>query len=197
MKELAENLLPYGGEMYYFPDVIPLDKSEEYFNRLFAEIRWKQEPIKIFGREIMQPRLTAWYGDASKPYTYSGITMEPNHWVHPLLQIKSVAEHYSGSESTSALMNLYRDGNDGMGWHRDNEKSLGAEPVIASVSLGATRTFQVRHYGKKRPLISIELQPGSLVVMKGESQSVWEHRIPKTAKARGARINITFRTIVS
>lgn len=196
MTTLENNLLPYGGELYYYQNVISREKSEEFFNQLFAEIRWKQEPVKIFGKEVMQPRLTAWYGDVTRPYSYSGITMQPNHWIHPLLEIKSIAEEYSGTESSSALMNLYRDGDDGLGWHRDNEKSLGATPTIASVSLGAVRTFQLRNYREKKPLISLELQPGSLVIMKGESQQVWEHRVPKTKKARGARINITFRSIL-
>ncbi|MBL7699366.1 MAG: alpha-ketoglutarate-dependent dioxygenase AlkB [Chitinophagaceae bacterium] len=196
MTTLADNLLPYGGELYYYSDVISRAKSEEYFNQLFAEIRWKQEPVKIFGKEILQPRLTAWYGDVTRPYSYSGITMQPNHWIHPLLEIKHLAEKYSGAAATSALMNLYRDGNDGLGWHRDNEKSLGPQPTIASVSLGAPRTFQLRNYKEKKPVISLELQPGSLVVMKGESQIVWEHRIPKSPKFHGARINITFRNIL-
>lgn len=191
----GNNLLPYGGELYYIPNVFTREKSDEYFNQLFTEIRWKQEPIKIFGKEVMQPRLTAWYGDIAKPYSYSGITMAPNHWIHPLLEIKTEAEKYSGSVTTSALLNLYRDGNDGLGWHRDNEKVLGPAPTIASVSLGAVRTFQLRDYKGKKSLISLELQPGSIVIMKGESQKVWEHRVPKSKKAHGARINITFRII--
>ena len=195
MITLGKNLLPFGGEVYYIPNVFAKEKSGEYFNQLFTEIRWKQEPIKIFGKEVMQPRLTAWYGAIDKSYAYSGITMQPNHWIHPLLEIKSVAEEYSGSSATSALMNLYRDGNDGLGWHRDNEKVLGPTPTIASVSLGTVRTFQFRHYKDKSNLISIDLEPGSLVIMKGESQQIWEHRIPKSKKVHGARINITFRTI--
>ena len=191
----GKNLLPFGGEVYYIPNVFAKEKSDEYFNQLFTEIRWKQEPIKIFGKEVMQPRLTAWYGAIDKSYAYSGITMQPNHWIHPLLEIKSVAEKYSGSSATSALMNLYRDGNDGLGWHRDNEKVLGPAPTIASVSLGTVRTFQLRHYKDKSNLISIDLEPGSLVIMKGESQQIWEHRIPKSKKVHGARINITFRAI--
>lgn len=195
MVTLGKNLLPYGGELYYFPNVFTREQSDEYFNQLFTEIRWKQEPIKIFGKEVMQPRLTAWYGDITKPYAYSGITMAPNHWIHPLLEIKSVADKYSGAESSSALLNLYRDGNDGLGWHRDNEKVLGPAPTIASVSLGAVRTFQLRDYKGKDKLISIELEPGSIVIMKGASQQMWEHRVPKSKKIFGARINITFRII--
>lgn len=195
MNNSSGNLLPFGGELYYSPHVFSREQSDEYFNQLFTEIRWKQEPIKIFGREILQPRLTAWYGDIEKPYTYSGLTMEANHWIHPLLEIKSIADKYASVVSTSALMNLYRDGNDGLGWHRDNEKVLGPTPTIVSVSLGATRLFQMRHYKDKKPLISLELQPGSLVIMKGESQRVWEHRVPKSKNLHGARINITFRSI--
>jgi alkylated DNA repair dioxygenase AlkB len=144
----------------------------------------------------MQPRLTAWYGDISKPYTYSGLTMQANHWIKSLLSIKSVADKYAGIVSSSALLNLYRDGHDGLGWHRDNEKVLGPEPVIASVSLGTVRSFQLRPYKKREPLISLDLEPGSLVIMRGETQRMWEHRIPKTSMTKGARINITFRSVV-
>jgi alkylated DNA repair dioxygenase AlkB len=191
----GDNLLPFGGELYYIENFISRSKSDDYFNQLFTEIRWKQEPIKMFGKEIMQPRLTAWYGDVEKSYTYSGITMTANHWIHPLLEIKSLADDISGEESTSVLMNLYRDGNDALGWHRDNEKMLGPTPVIASVSLGAVRTFQLRSYRHKTNLISFDLQPGSLVIMKGDSQKEWEHRVPRTSKTIGARINLTFRRI--
>src|SRR4030095_14068917 len=104
MVTLGNNLLPSGGELYYIPNVFTSEQSDAYFNQLFTEIRWKQEPIKIFGKEIMQPRLTAWYGDIEKTDSYSGITMAPNHWIHPWLEIKSVAEKYSGAESTSALL---------------------------------------------------------------------------------------------
>jgi alkylated DNA repair dioxygenase AlkB len=195
MVTLGNNLLPFGGELYYVPNVFTREKSDEYFNQLFTEIRWKQEPIKIFGKEVMQPRLTAWYGDVEKPYAYSGITMAPDHWIHPLIEIKSVADQLSGAESSSALLNLYRDGNDGLGWHRDNEKVLGPTPKIASVSLGAVRSFQLRDYKDKKNLISLELQPGSVVIMRGASQQMWEHRVPKSKKVFGARINITFRII--
>ena len=195
MVTLGNNLLPFGGELYYIPNVFTREESDEYFNQLFTEVRWKQEPIRIFGKEVMQPRLTAWYGDIEKPYAYSGITMAPDHWIHPLLQIKSVADQLSGAESSSALLNLYRDGNDGLGWHRDNEKVLGPSPTIASVSLGAVRSFQLRDYKDKKNFISLELQPGSVVVMRGASQQMWEHRVPKSKRVFGARINITFRVI--
>lgn len=191
------NLLPSGGEVYYFPQAFDKNKSDAYFQLLLDRIHWKQEPVKIFGKEVMQPRLTAWYGDTDKPYTYSGLTMTPNKWIHPLPEIKAVADHLSGVESTSALLNLYRDGNDGLGWHRDNEKVLGHAPVIASVSFGMARKFQFRNYHDKSQVISIMLEPGSVLVMKGASQQEWQHRIPKTTRLHGARINITFRVIGS
>lgn len=191
------NLLPSDGEVYYYPAVFSEAERNEYFNILFSGIRWKQEPVKIFGREILQPRLTAWYGDPDKSYTYTGLTMQADQWVHPLIDIKKIADQYSGVESTSALLNLYRDGNDGLGWHRDNEKMLGTEPVIASVSLGAPRLFQLRNYHNKQQVISIELEPGSLLIMKGASQKNWEHRVPKSKNEHGARINITFRRVIS
>lgn len=195
MKYAATNLLPDGGEVYYFPNVFDKIASEKYFNELFAGILWKQEPIKLFGKEIMQPRLTAWYGDMEKPYEYSGLKMETVPWIQPLLEIKKVADEYSSTISSSVLLNLYRDENDSLGWHRDNEKMLGPEPVIASVSLGATRLFQFRNYQTKDQLICIDLEPGSLLIMKGLSQKLWEHRLPKTKKQRGARINLTFREV--
>ena len=197
MIDAGNNLLPFGGELYYIENAISREQSDEYFSMLFTEIKWKQEPIKIFGKEILQPRLTAWYGDETKPYTYSGLTMQADHWTDVLLELKAVADEYSGVTSTSVLMNLYRDGKDGLGWHRDNEKMLGPAPVISSVSLGAVRTFQLRSYLDKKNLISLELAPGSIVIMKGDSQKEWEHRVPKTAKPVGPRINLTFRDVRS
>ena len=138
------------GEAFYFPDDFDKIAREKYFNELIAGIRWKQEPIRMFGKEIMQPRLTAWYGDMEKPYEYSGLKMETVPWIQPLLEIKKVADEYSSTISSSVLLNLYRDGNDSLGWHRDNEKMLGPEPVIVSVSLGATRLFQFRRSIKQK-----------------------------------------------
>ena len=139
--------------------------------------------------------MTAWYGDEDKSYTYSGVTMEALPWTAALQEIKSAADRLSGEISTSVLLNLYRDGSDSMGWHRDNEKMLGKTPVIASVSLGATRLFQFRNYNTKTDIISLELEAGSVLIMKGESQQYWEHRLPKKPKLNGARINLTFRRV--
>jgi len=144
----------------------------------------------------MQPRLTAWYGDPGKAYSYSGITMQPHNWTKALLEIKQRIEAVAGASFNSALLNLYRDGKDSMGWHRDNEKELGINPVIGSVSFGAARTFVLRHYTDKKLKQSIELTHGSFLLMRGRTQHCWEHSLPKRITSTGERINITFRRIL-
>lgn len=190
-----KNLLSFDGEVYYYPAVFSEQESKFFFNELATNIRWKQEPVKLFGKEIMQPRLTAWYGNSDKPYTYSGITMVPETWTRALLDIKARAEKLSGALFTSVLMNLYRNGNDYMGWHRDNEKMLGPAPTIASVSFGAPRVFQLRNYANKDNRISVLLEPGSILLMCGPTQKFWEHRLPKAPKLKEPRINLTLRNI--
>lgn len=143
----------------------------------------------------MQPRLTAWYGEAGKAYSYSGITLHPLPWTPILRKIRERTETLAGVIFTGALLNLYRDGQDSMGWHRDNEKELGINPVIGSVSFGATREFRLRHHSDKKPVISTRLTHGSCLLMKGETQHYWEHQVAKTREITGTRINITFRVI--
>jgi alkylated DNA repair dioxygenase AlkB len=189
------NILPQEGEAFFFPSFFDKEESDAYYQHLLTDIEWKQEPIKIFGKEIMQPRLTSWYGDSGKPYSYSGITMRPNQWTQPLLTIKRRIEAVAGVTFTGALLNQYRDGRDSMGWHRDNEKELGINPVIGSVSFGAGRKFQFRNYKDKKLTRSIELTHGSFLLMKGETQHHWEHQVPKTSIQKGIRINLTFRVI--
>jgi alkylated DNA repair dioxygenase AlkB len=189
------NLLPHNGEAYVYPHFFTKAECEIYFKDLQNNIEWKQEPIKMFGKEVMQPRLTAWYGDSDKPYTYSGITMKPAIWSPPLMAIKEKIETISGVKFTSALLNLYRDGKDSMGWHRDNEKELGINPTIGSVSFGASRVFKMRLYDNKNVARAIELGDGSFLLMRGETQHYWEHQVAKTNKEVGVRINITFRVI--
>lgn len=202
---LPVNILPAQGEAWFYPAFFPASEADTYFNTLMHEIPWQQEPIKIFGREVMQPRLTAWYGDAGKSYSYSGITLQPLAWTDTLHMIRRQAEIAAGVTFTGALLNLYRDGKDSMGWHRDNEKELGINPVIGSVSFGATRQFQLRSYADKskpdRPKpdkaipISIDLSHGSFLLMKGETQHYWEHRVAKKETVTETRINITFRVL--
>lgn len=156
---------------------------------------WRQEALKMYGREIPTPRLTAWHGDAGKSYTYSKITMHPEPWTTPLSAIKAAVETEVGVAFNGVLLNLYRDGSDSMAWHSDDEPELGADPVIASVSFGSTRKFQFRH--KSRPDLrhEMELTHGSLLVMRGSTQRHWQHQIPKTSRHVGPRINLTFRHI--
>lgn len=191
----AENLLPHHGEVLFFPEFFSTGEADMFFSDLHASTSWRQEPVKIFGREVMQPRLTAWYGDEGKNYSYSGITMQPQPWTDTLLAIKYAADKAAGTTFNSALLNLYRNGSDSMGWHRDNEKELGRNPVIASVSLGAARRFLLRNYANKKLVRELLLTHGSLLLMRGETQHYWEHSLPKTVKPTGQRINITFRII--
>lgn len=191
-----ENILPSKGEAILYAQFFSAEESDVYLTQLTNNINWKQEPIKIFGRTVMQPRLTALCGDTDKKYSYSGITMQPMQWTEQLLKIKAKIETIAGVKFTTALLNFYRHGNDSMGWHRDNEKELGRNPVIGSVSFGAARKFQFRNYADKKIVKNIELTHGSFLLMQGETQHHWEHQLPKTAQTILPRINITFRVIV-
>lgn len=190
-----ENIIPFNGEVFYYPAFFSKEESDIFFEHLKNDIPWQQEPIKIYGKEVMQPRLTAWYGDEGKSYSYSGITMQPKPWTAFLLQIKNKTEAKANVEFNSALLNFYRDGKDSMGWHRDNEKELGTNPVIASVSFGTARKFSLRNYKDKTITRSFELTHGSLLLMQGQTQHHWEHQVPKTSRLISERINITFRCI--
>lgn len=190
------NLLPKDGEVYYHSDLFSAAEGQRYFQRLHAEIKWKHEPITLFGKKIMQPRLTAWYGDDQKIIRYSGITMEPEPWTPTLFEIKRRVEGVAKTNFNSVLLNYYRNENDSVGWHRDNEKELGTNPVIASVSFGAERTFHFRHYQDSKLKESITLHSGSLLLMQGPTQHFWSHSIPKIKSPTGPRINLTFRTII-
>ena len=149
----------------------------------------------VYGKNHLQPRLTALYGNEGKPYSYSNIKMQPHHWTLLLQKIKFHIESQATTNFTTVLLNLYRNGNDSNGWHADNEKELGHNPVIASVSFGAERVFQLKHNTDKSLKKSIILEHGSLLIMKGTTQHFWKHQIPKTTKKVGSRINLTFRII--
>ena len=169
-------------------------ESDDLFERLVETTKWQQDYIKIYGKTVNLPRLTAWYGD--KDYTYSGITMKVHPWTSQLLFIKSRVEEQTGLRFTGVLLNYYRSGQDSVSWHSDDEKELGLNPVIASVSFGATRAFQMRHKTRKDiTKILLALSHGSLLLMRGSTQHHWEHQIPKTAKTVAPRINLTFRVI--
>lgn len=182
------------GSYYYKDDFFIKKHADALYERLLNGIEWKQESMNMYGKELKFPRLTAWYGDSDKPYSFSGITLNPNPWNKELSWIKEQIEPESGVEFNSVLLNLYRDGNDSISWHTDAEKELGKNPVIASVNFGDTRTFQLKHM-KTNEKISIELTHGSLLVMKGELQHYWKHQVPKTKQKKNPRINLTFRVI--
>ena len=182
------------GEIQFYPNFFTKSESDILLKALKDNIKWKQESMNMYGRRIDFPRLTAWYGDNDKPYSFSGITLQPHAWNEEILQIKEKIEPSSGVVFNSVLLNLYRSGNDSISWHTDAEKELGLNPIIASVNFGATRKFQLRHIKTKEKL-EIELTHGSLLIMQGELQHFWQHQVPKTSKPVSERINLTFRVI--
>lgn len=192
-EDASTNLIPFQGEVYYYPNFFTAD----YFDVLKRKIEWNQEAIWMFGKRVMQPRLTALYGNQEISYGYSGIIMKPKPWIDFLVEIKNRIEATAGQDFTHVLLNYYRDGQDSMGWHRDNEASLGPNPTIASVTFGVPRTFQLRNYKDKKIKTSLVLESRSLLLMKGETQHFWEHQLPKSAKVKGERINLTFRKVIA
>ena len=171
-------------------------EASHYYNTLLDEIHWQQDKIKVFGKTYLQPRLTALFGNTEKTYSYSNLTMHPRPFTRTLLEIMARVEAICGISFNCCLANLYRNGQDSNGWHADNEKELGNQPVIASVSFGAERFFHFKHRHKKDLRSKINLTHGSLLIMKGATQDEWLHQIPKTKKNIGKRINLTFRVIV-
>lgn len=170
-------------------------ESEDLFNQLLATTPWQQDEVVIFGQRRILSRKVAWMGDAGFTYSYSGTSKTASPWTTPLLIIRERVEKLCGHAFNSCLLNLYHDGSEGMGWHSDDEKTLGRNPVIASVSLGAERIFKLKHR-KSGEVVSVLLQDGSLLVMKGETQHHWVHTMPKTKKITTPRINLTFRTFL-
>jgi alkylated DNA repair dioxygenase AlkB len=172
------------------------DQSDRLFRDLLNQTNWRQENMRLYGKQVDLPRLTAWYGDSGKSYSYSGISMEPNQWTETLLEIKRRVDRETGVRFNSVLLSLYRTGQDSLSWHQDDEPELGQDPVIASVSFGGTRSFQFKHKARKElNKVSIDLTHGSLLIMKGPTQRFWVHQIPKTSKPVSPRINLTFRFI--
>lgn len=189
-----KNLLPEDGSLKYTGRIMAWEKADRYFQRLLKEIEWRQDEVVIFGKKIITKRKVAWYGDKDFSYTYSGRTRTALPWTAALLELKAIVEELSGSCFNSCLLNLYHSGEEGMSWHSDNEKELGEEPVIASLSLGAERKFALKHKESKEKL-TLQLENGSLLVMSGPMQQYWLHSLPKTKKVHAPRINLTFRNI--
>ena len=171
------------------------DEASQLFDALIAGIDWRQEEVLIFGQRRPVPRLVAWHGDPGASYTYSGTPHDPLPWTQPLERIRSRIFGLAGSRFNSVLLNLYRDGRDGMGWHADDEPELGRDPVIASVSLGAPRRFCFRHRRDRNLKLDVTLSDGSLLLMSGATQHHWVHAVPKTSLPAGRRLNLTFRNV--
>ncbi len=182
-------------DLLYFRYLFPKSDADRLFLALQQEIHWQQEKITLYGKTHDVPRLTAWYGDPSKTYTYSGITVESRPWTPILMEIKREIEAVSNTTFNSVLLNRYRAGSDGVSWHADDEPELGTNPTIGSVSFGQSRPFQMKHRFDHKVRKSVDLDHGSCLLMKGRTQHYWLHQVPKTRRAVGERINLTFRVV--
>ena len=194
-EDSKHNILPNDGIVNYYGPIFNWEMCEAYFETLLNEIEWRNDEAIIFGKHIITARKVAWYGDENYAYTYSNTTKVALPWTSTLLDIKQKVEHLTKSKFNSCLLNLYHNGNEGMAWHSDDEKSLGKNTTIASFSLGAERKFAFKHKTSKET-VALKLENGSLLVMKGTTQTDWLHRLPPTKKVMTARINLTFRTIL-
>lgn len=194
--ESRETLRMPDADVTLFREFFDAERSRRLFHSLLGQTRWQQDKIRIYGKHVNLPRLTAWYGDPGMVYSYSGITMHPHTWTDCLLEIKSRVDIAAAAQFNSVLLSLYRDGNDSLSWHDDDEPELGEDPTIASVSFGETRSFQFKHKSRKElNPVSVSLTDGSLLIMKGATQRFWVHQLPKTARIVRPRINLTFRII--
>jgi alkylated DNA repair dioxygenase AlkB len=193
---MINNLLSQHGELYLLPNFLNAEDADIAYESLLQNIKWKQYHIKMFGKLLAQPRLTAWHGSAGLNYSYSGLNLAPEPFSKELLTLKAKIEQVGSTQFNSVLLNLYRNERDSMGWHADDERELGINPVIASLSLGQTRKFQVKHKLNKDLNLNLLLTHGSLLLMKGEMQHYWQHAIPKSKNSCSQRINLTFRNIL-
>jgi alkylated DNA repair dioxygenase AlkB len=190
------NLLPGEGIVNYYGKLMSASEATTMAQALLDRIEWRNDEAVIYGKRIITKRKVAWYGEEAFSYTYSNTTKTALPWTPELLFLKNLAEKYSGETYNSCLLNLYHDGSEGMAWHSDGEKDLRKNGAIASLSFGAERKFCFKHK-KSGEKIDVFLEAGSLLVMKGETQTHWLHRLPPTTKVHQPRINLTFRTIVT
>jgi alkylated DNA repair dioxygenase AlkB len=179
-----------------WPAAFDAATADELFAELERTIDWQHETLQLFGTPRKVPRLVAWHGDPGTFYTYSGVTHVPSPWTPALESVRARVSELSGAAFNSVLLNRYRSGLDAMGWHSDDEPELGADPVIASVSLGATRRFRLRHRERRDRTLSFDLPHGSLLVMSGALQTHWMHSLPRTTQPVGERINLTLRRVL-
>ena len=194
--EPGERLPLEDADIRFWPAALAVAEASELLDRLLTGIDWRHEEVLIFGQRRPVPRLVAWHGDPGASYTYSGTPHQPLPWTPALALVRERVFALTGCAFNSVLLNLYRDGRDGMGWHSDDEPELGSDPVIASVSLGAPRRFCLRHRRRKDRRLDVSLGHGSLLLMAGATQHHWVHAVPKTALPVGPRVNLTFRQIL-
>jgi alkylated DNA repair dioxygenase AlkB len=194
-EDRVSNLLPNDGTVNYYGKVLSSKKANQYFDLLIRNILWKNDEIILFGKRIVTKREAAWYGDSVYLYTYSNITKQALPWTKELCELKQIVEEFTGTIFNSCLLNLYHNGDEGMGWHSDDEESLGKNNTIASLSLGAERKFLFKHKQSKQ-IVSLVLEHGSLLIMKDVTQANWLHSLVKSKNVTQSRINLTFRTIV-
>jgi alkylated DNA repair dioxygenase AlkB len=190
----SQNILPKEGIVNYYGKLFSRTEADHYLNNLLTDIEWKNDEAVIFGKLILTKRKVAWYGDTGFDYTYSNRTKRALPWTNELLKLKSKTEIETGESFNSCLLNLYHTGEEGMAWHSDGEKDLKKDGAIGSLSFGAERKFSFKHKTTKE-IVSVFLEHGSLLVMKGSTQTHWLHRLPPTTKILKPRINLTFRTI--
>jgi alkylated DNA repair dioxygenase AlkB len=188
------NILNKDGVVNYYGKVLSPEEANQYFGLLMQNIQWAKDEVIIFGKHITTKRKVAWYGDSEYMYTYSNSTKRALAWTKQLSELKQIVEEYAGTKFNSCLLNLYHNGNEGMGWHSDDEKLLGKNNTIASLSFGAERKFSFKHKQAKQT-VSLVLEHGSLLIMKGITQSNWLHSLPKSKNITQPRINLTFRTM--
>lgn len=190
-----QELLPFDGSAVIHPGFINPNRADEIMHRLMNETQWEQRDIVVFGKQHREPRLSTWHSEPHISYSYSGILRTPQPWTPLLVELRDMCVSVTNAKFNAVLANLYRDGNDGVGWHADNEASNGREPTIASLSFGASRRFDFRHRESKQT-IRVQLESGSLLVMSGLSQHCWVHQLPRTKRVIEPRVNLTFRRVV-
>jgi alkylated DNA repair dioxygenase AlkB len=189
------NLLPFDGDVENHGPILSQDEAARYFDVLLESIAWRNDETVMFGKRIVTARKVAWYGDHGFSYHYSGTSKQALPWTPELLELKAQVESQTGSAFNSCLLNLYHQGNEGMGWHSDDEKSIDPNTSIASLSLGVARKFSFKHKQTKET-VSLILETGSLLVMKPPTQIHWHHSLPKSKKILSPRINLTFRSML-
>ena len=196
MQLTAQQFLPFDGTATLYEDFLDFEFASRAFNQIRDESDWEQPEITIFGNTVLEPRLSTWHNELGEGYKYSGVMRRAQPFSEMLSEIRNRCAEVTNTQFNSALVNFYRNGLDGVGWHSDNEACNGPEPTIASVSLGATRRFDLRHR-KTGETIKIQLRSGSLLVMAGKSQQCWVHQVAKTKRIHEPRINLTFRRVIS